>query len=193
MSVINYNEIHTINLPVEHMSEILKMIDPASYLRLFETQVKEASYDKNKSDRLNQQNEMEALKKENTEEKARSRNLMSLSLIYKIIKSTKYNNGFCTVRLNTMLTFELYSSLSININKNRKQLDNLYKKQEKFDFLTPEYQNIQEEVESLFATTEALKELNDYVVKVLRPEVLFELMEHYRTLSPLEHAQKCLL
>lgn len=193
MSSIAYDEIHTINLPVEHMSEIMKMIDPASYLRLFETQVKEANYDKNKSDRINQQNEIEALRKENQEEKARSRNLMSLSLIYKIIKSTKYANGFCTVRLNTMLTFELYSTLSIHINKNRKKLDSLYKKQENFEFLTPEYQSIQEEVDSLFKTTEALKELNDYVVKVLRPEMLFELMEHYRTLTPYEHAEKCLL
>lgn len=194
MSTINYSEIYTINLPIEHMGAIIQMVDPYSYMRLFENNSKVVQYDKNKSDRLNQQAELEQLKKELKEESCRSKNLISLIMIYKTIKSTKYEGGFCTIKLNTMLTFELYTTLSIHINKNRKALDKLYEKLDKLDDVcSSEYINLQSEISDLYSSTEVLKELNDYVVKVLRPESLFELMEQYPKLTPQQHAERCLL
>ena len=200
MGAINYSEMHLINLPVEHMNVINKLIDPASYLRLFTNKIiadkKNDSGDKSKSNNnreKNLYNDLEEIKRKLKNEEERSKNLISLTLIYRAIKGTKFSGGYCPVRLNTMLAFELYSTFSHHIVAYTDKLDKLYKKQENFDMLSNEYEEIQSEVSEIFTIKEALMELNDSVVKSIRPEILHQIMLDYTRLTPTEHAEKCLL
>ena len=45
----------------------------------------------------------------------------------------------------------------------------------------------------LLNENESLKELNDFVVKSLRPENLYELMIDYNKFTPDQHAEKCII
>lgn len=195
MSTIDYALRHEINLPIEHMGTINSIIDPASYIRLFNkksSQETNNKSEKGKNDK-NTINDINVLNEKLKLEQDRCKNLMSLSLIFREIKESKYSNGFCTVRLNTLLTFELYITLSHHINSNTTKIDKLYDNQSKFDPLTENYNEIQEEVMSLLNINEALKELNDSVVKSLRPENLYELMIDYNKFTPEQHAGKCVI
>lgn len=195
MSSIDYAILHEINLPVEHMGTINSIVDPCSYIRLFNKQSAQQNNktEKNKNDKYNINNDINILSENYKFEQNRSKNLMSLSLIFRAIKKSKYNNNFCTVRLNTLLTFELYITLSHHINSNNVKLDKLYENQAKFDPLTTNYNELQEEIMSILNENESLKELNDSVVKSLRPENLYELMVDYNKFTPDQHAAKCVL
>lgn len=197
MSSIDYAMLHEINLPVEHMGTINSIVDPSSYIRLFNNkqsvQQNNNKAEKNKNDKYNNNNDINILVENYKLEQDRSKNLMSLSMIFRAIKKSKYTNGFCTIRLNTLLTFELYITLSHHINSNNSKLDKLYGNQAKFDPLTANYNEIQEEIMNILNENESLKELNDSVVKSLRPENLYELMVDYNKLNPDQHAAKCIL
>ena len=94
--------------------------------------------------------------------------------------------------VNTMLAFELYITFSHHINQCKYKLDKLYEKQEKFELLSSEHQSIQQEITDLFSEYEALKEINDTVVKSLRPEALYQLSLDYSRFTAEEHARRCL-
>lgn len=196
MSTIDYAIKHTIKLPVEHMGIINRIIDPISYIRLFSKKPlqetnKNNKNDKNKNDKYN--NDINVVLENYKLEQDRSKNLMSLSMIFREVKKSRYENGFCTIRLNTLLTFELYITLSHHINSNAAKLDKLYENQAKFDPLTPNFNDMQDEIMELISENESLKELNDFVVKSLRPENLYELMIDYNKFTPDQHAAKCVL
>lgn len=193
MSTIDYAMRHEINLPIEHMGVINNIIDPISYIRLFSKKPLQETNknDKSKNDKYN--NDINVITENYKLEQNRSKNLMSLSMIFREIKKSRYENKFCTIRLNTLLTFELYITLSHHINSNVSKLDKLYQNQVKFDPLTPNYNDMQEEIMILINENESLKELNDSVVKSLRPENLYELMVDYNKFTPDQHAEKCVL
>lgn len=195
MSSIDYAMRHEIKLPVEHMGVINQIIDPASYIRLFKQKPSKESSNKNEKGRNEKYNNNENnISPEILKfEQDRSKNLMSLSMLFRAIKKSKYTDGFCTIRLNTLLTFELYITLSHHINSNASKLDKLYENQAKFDLLSANYNEIQEEIMVLLNENESLKELNDFVVKSLRPENLYELMIDYNKFTPDQHAEKCII
>ena len=191
MSIIDYSEMHRIALPVQHMGIINSIIDPTSYLRLF-TNSNAKKQEKGKNDKSNTYTDMKELEEQIRIGEERSKNLISLILIYRAIKSSKYENGYCTINVNTMLAFELYITFSHHINQCKYKLDKLYEKQEKIDLLSSEYQSIQQEITDLFSEYEALKEINDTVVRSLRPEALYQLSLDYAKFTSEEHARRCL-
>ena len=197
MSSIDYAMRHEINLPIEHMGIINQIIDPASYIRLFKSSTEDSKAkgdkDRSKNEKYNNTNELNLLTEKLKIEQDRCKNLMSLSLIFREIKKSRYGSQFCSVRLNTMLTFELYITLSHHINLYTSKLEKLYDKQSKFESLTTEYNEIQEEIMGILSTNTALQELNDSVVKSLRPELLYELMIDYNKFTTEEHAKKCII
>lgn len=195
MSTIDYAIIHEIRLPIEHIGVINAIIDPVSYIRLFNRDKTKKSNNTEKKHTTEKYNNIDINNfiEEFKFEQNRTKNLLSLALIFRAIKKSKYINGFCTIRLNTLLTFELYITLSHHINLNVAKLNNMYLNQDKFDPLTKNYNEIQEKVVALLNETESLKELNDTVVKSLRPENLYELMLDYQNFTPEQHAAKCVI
>lgn len=190
MSVIDYMQIYTINMPIENMNEIYSIIDPASYMRFYNEKQKK-SKDKNRD--KNTHNEIVELQEQLKTEQDRTKKLLALALIYKQIKSTRYVNSICPLKLNLLLTFELFITVSSHINTYSLELEELYKKQENFDPLSSEYRDIQEEVQDIFPRMEALREINTIIISSLKPEILYALTVEYNTLTSAEHAKRCLL
>lgn len=191
MSVIDYMQIYTLNIPIEYMQDVYSIIDPASYMRFYQDKQKKTKNDKNKDKSTH--NEILELQEQLKKERDRSKNLLSLTLIYKQIKSTRYTNSVCPLKLNLLLTFELFITVSHHINKYTLELEEIYKKQESFEPLSNEYRELQDEVQDIFPRMEALREVNAIIISSLKPEILYALTVEYNNFTSEEHAKRCLL
>lgn len=191
MSVIDYMQIYTLNIPTEYMQDVYRIIDPASYERFYQDKQKKTKGDKNKDKSTH--NEILELQEQLKRERDRSKKLLALALIYKQIKSTRYTNSVCSLKLNLLLTFELFITVSHHINKYALELEEIYKKQESVEPLSNEYKELQDEVQDIFPKMEALREVNAIIISSLKPEILYALTVEYNTLTSAEHAKRCLL
>lgn len=200
MSCIDYAELHKIAIPEDLMPDIYALIEPETYLRLFNKsnidneKKNESNKDKNsKSAYKEQLNENMQLMDLLKEEQNRVKNLMSLSLLYQRIRKAPYRNGYCSFVLNTLLTFELYITLSHWINYYESKKEKVNEKMAMLEPLNPEYHDFNEEWTNYENKIEKLVSINNTVVRSLRFEHIYALTIEYQKFTPREHAQKCLL
>ena len=200
MSSIDYAELHKITIPESLMPDIYALIEPETYLRLFNKsnvdneKKSENTKDKNsKSAYKEQLNENMQLMDLLKEEQNRVKNLMSLSLLYQRIRKAPYRNGYCSFTLNTMLAFELYVTLSHWINYYESKKEKVNEKMAVLEQLSLEYHTCNEEWSDYENKIEKLISINNSVVKSLRFEHIYALTIEYQKFAPREHAQKCLL
>lgn len=192
-SVIDYAEKHIVNIPISAMPEIYDVLDPKTYIRFFESTGEKKSSKKGRDEKSNLYNELNESKDLIRWEQARSKNLLSLTLIYKEVKTTKYQGAVCPVRLNTLLTFEFYITISHYVNKCSYELEKIYNKMDDLEPLSKEYMDLQQESSELEKTRDILKEVNVAVVSSLQIEHLHILSAEYNEMSVEDHARKCLL
>lgn len=202
MSYIDYVEPHKIVIPEHLMQDVYELIAPETYLRLYNNKnaTKEKAVDSKNDGKNNGRNTYKDQYAENQqladllkEEQNRSKNLMSLSLLYQRIRKVKYKDGYCAFTLNTLLTFEFYITLSHWINANEGKKEQINEKMESLEALSPEYNELQEEWVKLDTKIENLRVINNAVAKSLRVEHIYALTVEYQKFSTMEHAQKCLI
>lgn len=204
MSYIDYAEPHIIAIPESLMQDVYELIAPETYLRFYndknDSKDKSVNNDNNKKDNKNNKNTYKDQYSENQQllnllkdEQNRSKNLMSLSLLYQRIRKVPYRNGYCTFTLNTLLTFEFYITLSHWINNNEGKKEEINEKMETLEALSTEYSNLQEEWLALDAKIENLRTINNAVAKSLRVEHIYALTVEYQKFTPTEHAKRCLI
>ncbi|EJT5920852.1 hypothetical protein [Clostridium perfringens] len=200
MSFIDYAKIYKVEFDITDMSLLMEIIDPTNYSRFFKEIIKESNLsdkkdnNKNKREKDIYQKHQEAIEQLKLE-RDRTKNITSLSLIYRAFKTTRFdrNKNVCMVTLNTMLCYELYVSLSCSINRIYSKLNKIESKMENIEPLSTQSDELNTEYAELHKEYEKLKEINDKVIKGMRVEMIYELAIAYDKLSPEQHMQKCLI
>lgn len=200
MNFIDYAEVHKITIPEQSMGDIYELIEPETYLRLYnksnekiENEKENRSKNSGRSSLKEQSYENKELQDALKEEENRSKNLMSLSILYQRVRKSPYRNGYCIVSLNTLLAFELFITLSHWINKYTADKEKLNDEMENLDMLSPEYQNKNEKWVELNDKIENLKPVNNKVAASLKVENIYALSIAYNRFTPAEHAKKCVI
>lgn len=198
MNFIDYAQVHKIAIPENSMQDIYDLIEPETYLRLYnksnekiENEKENRNKNTGKSSLKEQSFENKQLQDALKEEENRCKNLMSLSLLYQRVRKSPYSKGYCIVSLNTLLAFELFITLSHWINKYTADKEKLNQEMEGLDPLLAEYLIKQEKWVELEDKIEKLRPVNNMVAASLKVENIYALSIAYNKFTPAEHAKKC--